>query len=350
MLFVHLFLMGQKSIIQDKLRMLRSVSALKLVNAFALYSSYHYSRVSKKNYHRGLPMAISIEPTTACNLGCPECPSGLKQFTRPTGNLQAELFHNLLNQLSSHLMYLTFYFQGEPFINPNLSEMIKKASEKGIYTATSTNAHFLTDAKAKEVVESGLSRLIISIDGTTQEVYEAYRKKGSLKKVIEGTENIMHWKRELKSKTPHVIFQYLVVKPNEHQLDDVKKLAKKLGVDEVKFKTAQVYDYVHGNPLIPDNPKYSRYKLQADGTYAIKNKLVNQCWKMWHSCVVTFNGSVVPCCFDKDAHHKLGELKEIKFRDIWRNEAYQNFRQALLVSRNEIDICKNCSEGTKVWA
>src|SRR5690606_38346717 len=191
-----------------------------------------------------MPMAISIEPTTACNLGCPECPSGLKQFTRPTGNLQMEVFEKLLSQLSKHLIYITFYFQGEPFINPRLSEMIRKASKKNLYTATSTNAHFLTSQKAREVVESGLSRLIISIDGTTQEVYEAYRKKGSLEKVLEGTKNILYWKKKLKSVTPHVIFQYLVVKPNEHQLDEVLKLGKTLGVNEVKFKTAQVYDYM----------------------------------------------------------------------------------------------------------
>src|SRR5690606_35571237 len=191
---------------------------------------------------------ISIEPTRACNLGCPECPSGLKQFTRPTGNLQMEVFEKLRSQLSKHLIYITFYFQGEPFINPRLSEMIRKAAEKNIYTATSTNAHFLTSPKAKEVVESGLNRLIISIDGTTQVVYEAYRKKGSLEKVLEGTKNILHWKKELKSATPHVIFQYLVVKPNEYQLDEVVKLGKTLGVHEVKFKPALVYDYMHGNP------------------------------------------------------------------------------------------------------
>lgn len=335
--------------IRDKWHMLKTANAARLFNASQLYTSYHYSRIIKKNRHRGMPMAISIEPTTACNLGCPECPSGLKQFSRPTGNLQLKVFENLLNQLSKHLMYMTFYFQGEPFINPHLCEMIKKASERNIYTATSTNGHFLTSQKAKETVESGLKRLIISIDGTTQEVYEAYRKKGSLEKVIEGTKNILHWKKELKSKTPHVIFQFLVVKPNEHQIDDVIKLANELGVDEVKFKTAQIYNYKYGSPLIPDNPKYSRYKLQEDGTYAIKNKLINQCWRMWHSCVITFNGSVVPCCFDKDARHNLGETGSVPFRQIWTGKRYNIFRQSILKSRDQIDICRNCSEGTKVW-
>lgn len=105
------------------------------------------------------------------------------------------------------------------------------------------------------------------------------------------------------------MFQFLVVKPNEHQLEDVKKLAHELGVDDVVFKTAQLYDFENGNPLIPENIKYSRYKKNNDGTYSIKNKLLNQCWRMWSSCVVTWDGIVVPCCFDKDAKHQLGDLK-----------------------------------------
>ena len=121
--------------------------------------------------------------------------------------------------------------------------MVKYASSKKIYTATSTNAHYLTDEVARKTVESGLDRLIISIDGTTQDVYKQYRVGGNLNKVIEGARNIVKWKKELKSKTPFVFFQFLVVKPNEHQVADIKKLAAEIGVDEVRFKTAQVYDY-----------------------------------------------------------------------------------------------------------
>jgi radical SAM protein with 4Fe4S-binding SPASM domain len=292
---------------------------------------------------------MAIEPTTSCNLRCPECPSGLRQFTRPIGMLEPTFFKMTIDEVYKELIYLTFYFQGEPYLNPNFLDMVKYASDKGIYTSTSTNAHYLNKDQAKKTVESKLDRLIISIDGTTQETYEQYRIGGQLQKVIEGTKNIIEAKRELKSNSPYLVFQFLVVKPNEHQLEDVKKLAHELGVDEVVFKTAQVYDFENGNPLIPENIKYSRYKKNADGTYSIKNKLLNQCWRMWSSCVVTWDGVVVPCCFDKDAKHQLGDLKKQKFQELWKSVKYQNFRQSILKSRQEIDICKNCSEGTKVW-
>ena len=194
-----------------------------------------------------------------------------------------------------------------------------------------------------------MSRLTISIDGTTQETYESYRKHGELSKVLAGTRNILKWKKELKSKTPYIIFQFLVVKPNEHQIEEAKNLAEELGVDEIRFKTAQLYDYKYGNELMPTIEKYSRYKKKKDGTYQLKNKMLNECWRMWSSCVITWDGKIVPCCFDKDAKYQLGDLTQNSLKTIWKNEKYVGFRKALLTNRQEIDICQNCTEGTKVW-
>jgi radical SAM protein with 4Fe4S-binding SPASM domain len=194
-----------------------------------------------------------------------------------------------------------------------------------------------------------LDRLIISLDGTTNEVYRQYRIGGDMEKVLQGARNIVKWKKELKSKTPYVFFQFLVVKPNEHQIEDARRLAQEIGVDDIRFKTAQIYDYEKGNPLIPSIDKYSRYALQADGTYQIKNSLSNHCWKMAHACVITWDGLVVPCCFDKDASHQLGDLKNKSFREVWKSPAYNYFRAKLVASRKNIDICANCSDGTKVW-
>jgi radical SAM protein with 4Fe4S-binding SPASM domain len=264
--------------------------------------------------------------------------------------LQPELFKKIIGELEKDLMYLIFYFQGEPYLNPAFLDLVSYAGSRNIYTATSTNAHYLNDENARKTIESGLDRLIISIDGTTQETYESYRVGGKLDKVIEGTKNVVKWKRELKSSTPHIIFQFLVVKPNEHQIEEVKKLAVELGVDEVAFKTAQIYDYENGSSLIPENSRYSRYEQTSDGKWAIKNPLLNHCWKLWHSCVITWDGDVVPCCFDKDSEYRMGNLAKAKFSEVWKSNGYSKFRSTVLRSRSEIEMCKNCTEGTKVWA
>jgi radical SAM protein with 4Fe4S-binding SPASM domain len=335
--------------LRDTLNFISKATPRRVGNAISVLGGYYYSRFTKKPYQAGMPISISIEPTTSCNLRCPECPSGLRAFSRPTGMLTPETFGLVVEQLHKQLWYLILYFQGEPYLNPHFFDFVKTASAKKIYTSTSTNAHFLSDENARKTIESGLDRLIISIDGTTQEVYQGYRIGGKLEKVLSGTQNLVHWKKELKSATPHIIFQFLVVEPNRHQIADAEQLAKDMGVDEIRFKSAQVYDYENGNPLIPADGQYSRYKKNADGTYSIKNKLLNQCWRMWHSCVITWDGSVVPCCFDKDASHKLGSLQSTSFKSIWQSNEYQRFRGSLLQSRKEIDICQNCTEGSQVW-
>ncbi len=339
-----------KSKAYDCLNLLSKLTVRRAVNALLLTGSYLISKYTKRVVHWGRPVSISFEPTTHCNLRCPECPSGLRSFTRPTGMLDPDFFKQQIDQLYPDLVYLIFYFQGEPYLHKHFLEMVQYASSKNIYTATSTNAHYLDEETARRTVESGLDRLIISIDGTTQEVYEQYRIGGQLEKVLEGTRHVVKWKRQLKRKTPHIIFQFLVVRPNEHQISEVYRLAKALGVDEVALKTAQIYNYENGHELIPTIDRYSRYRLTREGKYRIKNKLLNHCWKMWHSCVITWDGWVVPCCFDKDAWHRMGHLAEKSMKAIWNDRSYRQFRAALLQSRSEIEMCRNCTEGMRIWA
>lgn len=329
---------------------LTKLSFGKVLNFFRLFLGFHYSRLIHRPVRSGLPFFVSIEPTTSCNLRCPQCPSGLREFTRPTGMLQNDFFENTILQLKKHVHSLTFYFQGEPYLNPAFLNMVAIANQHRIYTITSTNAHYMNEENAKQTVLSKLDKLIISVDGITQEVYEQYRIGGQLSKVMEGTREILKQKKLLKAKHPHVVWQFVVFKSNQHQVEAVRKLGKEMGVDEVKIKTAQIYDFENSHDLIPDMDHLSRYKKDEKGQYRIKNPLLNQCWRMWQGCVITWDGSVVPCCFDKDAKHRLGSLKQTPFPTIWYSDAYMQFRKAVLTGRNQIDICNNCSEGTKVWS
>ena len=325
-------------------------SLQKLMNAGQVWRSFHQSRITGRVKPSRYPLSLSIEPTTSCNLRCPECPSGLRSFTRPTGNLQADLFHKIIDELHPWLTNLTFYFQGEPFLHPQFLDLISYASERGVYQTTSTNAHFLDPKTAQQVVKSGLDRIIISIDGLSQDIYEKYRIGGKLSKVIEGTKNLIEAKRQARSMRPFIVFQFLVVRHNEHEIQALHRLAEELGVDAVKIKTAQIYDFEKGSPLIPENQQYSRYMQQEDGTWAIRSSWDNKCWKMWSSSVVTWDGRVLPCCFDKDGKYVMGDLRSQSFQEIWSGERYQQFRADILNSRADIDICRNCSEGLKVWA
>ena len=331
------------SAVRDAIIFTGTLSVRKLFNYILIKCSYFVSLLTRHPHHRGMPVSISVEPTTSCNLSCPECPAGRKDFPRPRGEISLEEFQNVIDQLKSHLMYLMLYFQGEPLLNPEFFDMVSYAGQNKVYTATSTNGHYLDDDNAKQLVRSGLDRLIISLDGTDQDTYEQYRRGGDIQRVLSGIRNVVKWKKELRSSRPFLIIQFLVFKHNEHQIKDIKKLTKELGV-RLELKTAQVYDHENDTLMIPENSKFSRYKRGGDGKWALKKPIRNRCSRMWDGAVITWDGRVVPCCFDKNAVHQLGKLDHLSFKDIWEGEAYKDFRKQILTDRSKIDICRNCTE------
>jgi MoaA/NifB/PqqE/SkfB family radical SAM enzyme len=213
----------------DIIRLLgKNLQPLRVINGIKVISSYYLSKLIKKPIQWGYPIAFSVEPTTSCNLRCPQCPSGLRSFTRETGSLELETYKTIIDQLYRTSGYITLYFQGEPYLNKNFNAIVNYAFQKKIYTATSSNAHYFTKENAENVIKSGLDRLIISIDGIDQETYSKYRIGGSIDKVIKGTQALVEAKKNLKSKTPHIIWQFIVFRHNEHQLEDIKKSTIKL--------------------------------------------------------------------------------------------------------------------------
>ncbi len=326
---------------------LSSTSFKKILNILKLGISYNLSLIARSPLVYGYPLSISVEPTTLCNLSCTECPSGQGLLKRPGGNMQIAMYKKIIHELSPFLSYLNLYFQGEPFLHPEIFRMISLAGKMRIYTAVSTNGHFLNARNSKKIIESGLDRLIICMDGITQDVYEIYRKKGSLKRIIEGIKTLISYKKELKSRKPHLIIQSLIMQHNQYQIKQMKRYFLDLGIDEVLFKSVQINEFSNGSPLIPTISKYSRYKNLGAGIYTIKSSLANKCWRMWSSAVVTHDGKVLPCCFDKDASYVLGDISESGFYNIWRNDNYNKFRKEILKGRKNTRICCNCTEGLK---
>lgn len=305
------------------------------------------SKILHKPVVWGMPISYSIEPTNHCNLQCPECPSGLGTLTRPLGLLSVNDFSKIINQIGNSGFYIQLFFQGEPYINKNLPKMIKYAQSKNIYVSISTNGHFITEKTVDDVVRNAPDKIIFSMDGLDEASYRNYRVGGSFKKADEGLKMLIKKRSELKKKKPFVEFQFIVMRQNEHMLDEVIKYGKNVGVDKVVFKTMQVSSYENAVHFLPSNLKYSRYIIK-DGSVKIKSKLKDQCFALWRTSVITWDGTVVPCCFDKDANFSLGELKENSMKDIWLSKPYQDFRQGVLKNRKGLSMCTNCTEGLKI--
>lgn len=291
------------------------------------------------------PFFISVEPADFCNLQCSECPVGVKNsLLVERGNFfDLELYKNLIEEMKGTLLHVQFYFQGEPFLNKQLTEMIRYAHDRKLFTSVSTNGQFLTDETAREIVRSGLDKLIVSVDGTTQEVYEMYRKGGNLQKVFDGINHVISWKRRLKSLFPMIEMQFLVLKSNEHQMQEMKQIAKNLNVDKLSFKSAQFYDFENGNSQIPANIRYVRYRLNKSGKYELKFSQPNRCSRLLGGAVINAKGEVLPCCYDKQSQYSFGNIRSASFYACWHSDKANSFREQLLLNRHQFDICRNCT-------
>ncbi|MBN1462457.1 MAG: SPASM domain-containing protein [Paludibacteraceae bacterium] len=317
-------------------------SIKKISNCLLVLGCYLISWAFKKAVLVGNPITLSIEPVNYCMLSCPECPAGNGSLTRKAGQMSLFTYSSLIKQAAPYVSYLTLYFQGEPLLHPNFIEFIQVAKENKIYTSSSTNAQLLNDEMAEKIVKSGLNKLIISIDGTTQETYEKYRVGGSLEKAKEGVKAIVKWKKALQLNYPFVELQFLVLKHNEHQLPEIKQLAKELGVNKLSLKTAQINDFERGSDLIPLQKKYARYKKNSDGNFKRKKKICNHCWRAFSGAVITIDGEVLPCSFDKNGEYSFGNIHKESLSKIWHNEKAQRFRQQILTDRKVFKICRNC--------
>jgi radical SAM protein with 4Fe4S-binding SPASM domain len=325
-------------------QLMRSLNVRRFFNFVLVEASFLSSRVFRKPLLAGNPWAASIEPTTSCNLRCPECPTGMRSLSRSKGNLTLVVFSKILDKLSPDLIHLTLYFQGEPLLNPDFSQMVQLARKKRIFVATSTNGHFLNERNVNEIIMSGLNHLVISMDGTDQQTYEKYRVNGDLETVIKGIKELVAAKKAANSNTPFIELQFLVMRHNEHQMKQMREYAKQAGVNKLSFKTAQVYNFDATSTIIPTLKSKSRYRQTSGGKWVMANKIRNRCHRIWSSLVITWDGKVVPCCYDKNADHQTGNLLDEPLSEIWKNQHYTDFRRQVLKNRPENVICRNCGE------
>jgi len=320
------------------------LSIRKIVNFSKLMLSYLVSSTRLHNILNIYPLFISVEVTDFCNLHCPECPVGNGSIIKnDKSSFNFSLFSKLIDELKPKLQHVILYFQGEPFLNNQLIEFIQYTHDAGIYTSTSTNGQFLNRINAQEIVLSGLDKMIISIDGSTQQVYETYRVGGSLQKALDGIKLLVEWKKTLKSVTPLIEIQFLVLKTNEHQMKEMKQLTKLLEADRLTFKSAQLYDFENGNKLLTSIDRYARYKSTTDGKFVIKRDPSNNCWRVWSGGVINVHGEVLPCCFDKSSEHSFGNICKNSFLNCWQSNKASEFRGRIIKNRKQIDMCRNCT-------
>lgn len=339
-IFHNSFLIRPMQWIIDLARLASCLSLRRMWHLLNVLTGYIVSVLTRRPYVFGGPFALSAEVSANCNLRCPHCIEGLKQTQRSYRTLSAETFKELASSHRHSVFYANLYFQGEPFLNPRLSQIIRTASELRFYSCISTNGHFLEKEKCREIIAGGLDRIVISLDGLDAQTYSFYRVGGNFDKVVEGITTLAATRREMRASNPLIVLQFLVNRQNENQIEGLPSFAKKCGADMVQVKTMQVYGDSLSDDFLPINPRYNRY-AKSNTKLKLRSGRWRSCFRLWSHVVYTSDGRLVPCCYDKVPNHSV-DLK--KGENLWFSPQLNQFRKDVLTNRQGVAICSNCPE------
>jgi radical SAM protein with 4Fe4S-binding SPASM domain len=319
--------------------------ALSYLNASYSVFAYAAKRYAGISLMPPLPVAASIELTSICNLTCPECVTGTGLIRRKTRFISYDLAADIASQLRKHVLSAWLSFQGEPMMHPDFFSITDLF--EGMNPVISTNGHWLDRESCLRLVRSPLRKIIISYDGATPDTYGLYRIGGDHAMVTQGIRQLADAIKEKRSDLK-IVLQFLLHKGNELETDAAAAFARSVGAGFI-VKTIQVLDQTMIGKWIPSDRRNSRYKMNDDGSWHPTLSPAQGCMRMWTSPVITTDGDVVPCCFDKNGLHVMGNIREQSFGDIWRGEKYRTFRQLVMKDRQLIDICSQCPQGSKLF-
>jgi len=315
-----------------------------LLNASYSVFSYAVKRYTGISVSPPLPAAISVELSSRCNLACPECINGAGLLQRRNDFISYTLAEKIASELRSHTLSAWLYFQGEPMMHPRLFEIIELF--RGMKPVISTNGLYLDTERCLKLASSPLKRIIISYDGATPDVYNIYRRGGDHASVTEGIRRLSGIIRESGSSLKMEL-QFLLHRGNEQEVAATARFASSVGAS-FRIKSIQVLDSERAGEWMPTDRRRSRYRL-SQGKWKAGGTPERGCLRMWTTAVITADGDVVPCCYDKNAGHSMGNLNNLTFSNIWFGERYTAFRNIVIRSRKEIAMCRNCPEGTRIY-
>lgn len=292
------------------------------------------------------PSKITIESGNVCNLRCPLCPTGQHDNSAKKGFISFELYKKILDEIGSRLSLIRLYNWGEPLLNKELLSMFRYARKYGVEVKISTNLSLkLEDHYMEELLRSGLKILYISCNGASKETYLKYHVGGDFDVVIDNMERLVQKKKEIPHCRTKLVWLFHVFKHNEHEIEQARKMAKKIGV---KIKT---------NKMRPDMGKEifetAQSALERDAEWipedrkfmvgSEKKKKRIACELPWTETVINWDGTVLPCCAVYSEAFAFGNIQNESFAQIWNNEMYISARKEILGKKNKKKtICHIC--------
>lgn len=280
------------------------------------------------------PQIFTIETMLGCDLRCPECAIGCNMISRPKGFMSFEQFKIIADKISPYCKYIYLHNWGEPLLNPDIIRIIKYASQFAPCNI-STNGMCLTLQLTEELITSGATDILVSIDGMTQQTYEKYRVGGDLNKALTALKMLLYYNQKHGNKV-NIIPQFVVFSHNQHEIAAFRNFCHLFGVEPV-FKAP----YIRPNSRFK-NADLTEYVRCSYPDFQSLSQAMSSCKDPWDVFTVLLDGSVVPCCYDHNKSVCFGNIFEQEVMEIWNSTLLTEFRSNLQ-SHNPPCFClENC--------
>jgi MoaA/NifB/PqqE/SkfB family radical SAM enzyme len=288
------------------------------------------------------PVHVSIEPTNACNARCPVCETGKGDMRRKTGFLDEQLYRQFIDDVAPTTAVLLYYFMGEPFMHRSAYDMIRYARDKGIFVETCTNGDFVD---AEGVIFSDINRISFQLGGMDEATHQRYRVRSKLDKAVKHLEELVALRKRHPESNVQIEVGFIVMRHNEHQVNDFLDWARKIGVDRANVIDPCARNMFEAHAYLPRDRKYWFYDEEAFERGVLKPKRLpdNECVWIWNSIQLNWDGTAVPCCRDPNGRFPLGNVFEKGLRAVFNGEAATDFRRNILTQQGKVSICKLCS-------
>lgn len=302
-----------------------------------------------------LPTTLDVEPNNTCNFKCPHCQ--VTHWNKERTLLDEEGFGRILDQLP-RLVRVKLQGMGEPLLNKKLVPMLEMGEARGLTMNITSNGSLVRGDVAQQLAGLNNTEIIFSIDGATAEVFEKMREGSKFEKVINNIRDFMKIRGERRQ--PVVSAWTVITQKNVHELSDIVRLCRELGLDFVTMQTFvsdwgkdDMVEHTHTVKVGNHSDVLERAVAEAERVGAVEGievrvarfdyySTANKCPWPWTGSYIAANGDVVPCCIVADSDiAKLGNVFETSFEEIWNSPAYRELRRQ--IASDEIPhYCRNC--------
>jgi len=307
------------------------------------------------------PVCLYLETTNRCNLLCTTCPRTYADL-EPEADMSWELFTRIVDQMPN-IARVVLHGVGEPMLVKDLPRMVRYLKARGAYVLFNTNGTVLTARKGRELCDTGLDELRVSLDAADARTFLAIRGKDYFNRIVRNVRAFTEMQRRDGLSLPRVSLWLTGLKETIDQLPDFVRIAHDIGVCEVYLQRLVYFDRDAIGLARPDQALFEQLtgeeqenldaatelarslgiRFNASGATEAGESLARKadsnpwslCRRPWTVMYFTANGRALPCCiapFSQRGYenYTLGDATQQTLREIWNGPTYQAFRAALL--------------------